>query len=247
MKKQTTKLSIVIPALNEEEGIGAAIDQIPVRELKKLGYEVEILVVDNASTDNTAEVALAHGAKVVYQPVRGYGNAYKAGFAAAQGEIIATGDADMTYPFDALPELLSTMQTEKADFVTTDRLSSLNREAMTFSHIIGNWGLSFTTRILFGWPFNDSQSGMWIFKRVILNSLDVRSGGMPFSQELKVEAYIRGFKCIELPIEYRPRVGEVKLNTVKDGIRNITQLVSKRARLFTEYIYKRQKLSRRLS
>lgn len=222
------KLSVVIPAFNEEEGIGPVIDQVPVKELNDMGYEVEILVVDNASTDKTAEIALSHGARVIYQPIRGYGNAYKAGFDHATGDIIATGDADMTYPFDALPELIQYLNTEGVEFLNTDRLSDLNHEAMTFSHVWGNWLLSTVTRVLFGWPFVDSQSGMWIFKRSIWKHLDVRSGGMPFSQELKIEAFMKSFICDEVTIEYRARVGEVKLNTIKDGIRNVTQLFLKR-------------------
>lgn len=222
------KLSVVIPALNEEEGIAAVINQVPVQKLEELGYKTEIIVVDNASTDRTAEIASQHGARVVFQPNRGYGNAYKAGFASATGDIIATGDADMTYPFDMLPEILKAMRDNGVEFLNTNRLETLNPEAMTFSHVIGNWGLSLVTRVLFGWPYRDSQSGMWIFKREIWQHLDVRSPGMPFSQELKIEAYAKGFICDELPIEYRPRVGQVKLNTMKDGIRNISQLFLKR-------------------
>jgi len=221
-------LSVVIPALNEEMGIAAVINQIPVKKLEELGYRTEILVVDNASTDKTAEIALAHGARVISQPIRGYGNAYQAGFDHAIGDIIATGDADMTYPFDSLPELLATLKHKKLDFMTTDRLTKLNPVAMTYSHVFGNWLLTFVTRTLFAWPFKDSQSGMWVFKRKIWKHLDVRSAGMPFSQELKVDAYVKGFKCGEEIIEYRPRIGEVKLNTVSDGIKNMLHLFRKK-------------------
>jgi len=99
---------------------------------------------------------------------------------------------------------------------------------MEGSHVWGNKLLTTTTRLLFGWPFVDSQSGMWIFKRSIWKDLQVKPSGMPFSQELKIEAYMRGFKCIEIPIDYRARAGEGKLNTVRDGIGNIIQLFKKR-------------------
>ena len=222
------KLSIVIPALNEEAGIQKTIEQIPTDAFARMGYSTEIIVVDNGSTDRTAEISKKAGATVVSQPIRGYGNAYKAGFAYATGDIIATGDADMTYPFDALPGIVEILETEGYDFISTDRLSRLNREAMTLSHVFGNWFLSLATKILFGWPFQDSQSGMWIFKRSILRTIHLESGGMPFSQELKIEAYIKGFKCAEVPIEYRIRAGKVKLNTLKDGFGNISQLFKKR-------------------
>jgi len=222
------KVSVVIPALNEEKAIEAVIKQIPVETLRRMGYEIEIIVVDNGSTDRTADIARKNGVTVIVQPIRGYGNAYKAGFGGATGDIIVTGDADMTYPFDAMPELITKLNNEDIDFLNTDRLSNLNPEAMTRSHVFGNWLLSMTTKFLFRWPFQDSQSGMWIFRRKIWQYLDVQSDGMPFSQELKTEAYIKGFKCAEVPIGYRARTGEVKLCTVSDGVKNIKQLFNKR-------------------
>lgn len=221
-------LSIVIPALNEELGIGAVIKEIPVKTLNKMGYSVEVLVIDNGSTDQTGTIARANGANVIVQPVRGYGNAYKAGFANATGDIIATGDADLTYPFEILPDVLKTMEEQGLDFINTDRLKNLNPEAMSSSHVFGNWLLSAATKMLFNWPYNDSQSGMWIFKREIWPHLDVQSSGMPFSQELKIEAFTKGFKCAEIEIEYRARAGKEKLNTISDGVGNITHLVRKR-------------------
>lgn len=224
-------ISIVIPALNEEKAIGSVLKEIPIKELKKMGYETEVLVIDNGSYDKTPHIARAGGAKVIIQPIRGYGNAYKAGFANATGDIIATGDADLTYPFTVLPMALKKLEAEKLDFINTDRMTNLKKEVMEESHIFGNYLLSFGTKTLFHWPFKDSQSGMWIFKRQIWNHLDVRSSGMPFSQELKIEAYVRGFKCAEIPIDYRARAGEVKLNTITDGIGNIKHLLVKRLQL----------------
>jgi len=226
MKLKT--ISIVIPALNEEKGIGPVLKEIPIKELKDMGYKTEVLVIDNGSHDQTPHIARSHGAKVIVQPIRGYGNAYKAGFANAHGDIIATGDADLTYPFCILPEAIKKMEKENVDFINTDRLSTLNKEVMEGSHVFGNKLLSLGTRMLFRWPFKDSQSGMWIFKRQIWFHLDVRSSGMPFSQELKIEAHVRGFKCAEMPIDYRARAGEVKLNTIADGIGNILHLLRKR-------------------
>jgi glycosyltransferase involved in cell wall biosynthesis len=228
MTATTKTLSVVIPALNEEQGIGPVLKEIPIKKLNKMGYAVEVLVIDNGSTDNTPHIARQHGAKVIVQPVRGYGNAYKAGFANATGDIIATGDADLTYPFEILPEVIKKIEKENIDFMNTDRLTTLNPEAMVGSHVFGNWLLTLGTRVLFKWPYKDSQSGMWIFRRSIWNKLDVRSSGMPFSQELKIEAFAKGFKCEEIEIEYRARAGEVKLNTVTDGLSNVMQLFKKR-------------------
>jgi glycosyltransferase involved in cell wall biosynthesis len=235
MAKNKTKqksISVVIPALNEEEAIKTVIKEIPVNKIKKMGYKVEILIVDNGSTDKTGHIAKKNGATVFVQPVRGYGNAYKAGFANAHSDIIITGDADCTYPFEDIPRFLKIMEEENLDFINTDRLTTVTKEAMHTSHIFGNWFLATIMRTLWrGIPFKDSQSGMWIFKKEIWNKLHVKSCGMPFSQELKIEAYKKGFKCKEVIIDYRARVGEVKLDGWKDAVRNTTHLFVKRMSL----------------
>lgn len=223
------KISIVIPALNEEAGIGAVIDQVPQDRLQNSGYQIEIIVVDNGSTDRTAALAASRGAKVIKQPLRGYGNAYKAGFASAGGDIIVTGDADMTYPFDAVPELVDILLKKNLDFLNTNRLSKTSPAlTMAYVHAIGTWVLSFIMQMFFECPFRDSQSGMWIFRREILQSVSPQSSGMPFSQEIKIEAFTKGFKCDEVAIEYRSRVGESKLNPVSDGLGTLLHLVRRR-------------------
>jgi glycosyltransferase involved in cell wall biosynthesis len=222
------KITVVIPALNEEKGIGPVLKEIPVKTLLDMGYETEVMVIDNGSKDNTRHIARQHGATVIIQPVRGYGNAYKAGFANASGDIIATGDADLTYPFEDLPEILEKMEKEDLDFISTNRLMYINPEVMKPSHIFGNKLLTTMSKILFHSPFVDSQSGMWIFRRDIWDELNVRSSGMSFSQELKIEAHIRGFKCAEVPIKYRTRAGDTKLNIFRDGTKVMFQLFQKK-------------------
>ena len=223
-------LSVVIPAYNEAENIEDVIASIPVSQLSDLGWSTEILVVDNNSSDGTGELARACGARVVFQPEKGYGNAYKAGFAAAEGEIIASGDADKTYPFDHLPELLAELESSGADFLTTDRLHSANLGAMKHSHFWANHALSFFSRLLFGHGIRDSQSGMWVFHRDVWAGINVRSPGMAFSQEIKNAAVLAGYKVTETHIEYRVRGGDVKLNSVRDGVRNLAHLVGHRIR-----------------
>jgi len=207
-KLYTKTITVVMPALNEEKAIGDVIKEIPIDELNKINYGVEIMVIDNGSKDKTTYIATNHGARVIIQPIKGYGNAYKAGFANASGDIVATGDADLTYPFVDLPKIIQKMESENLDFITTDRLSNLQPGIMTRTHYFGNLVPQSITKVLFSLPFNDSQSGMWVFKRSIWPKLNVKSSGMPFSQELKIEAYRKGFKCAEVPIAYRARVGE---------------------------------------
>ncbi len=224
------KISIIIPAINEEEGIGKTISAIPIDELKKMNYEAEVLVIDGNSTDKTVEVSENAGARVIVEPRRGYGRAYKTGFEHAAGEILITADADHTYPVEDIPELLKYMKEKYLDFLTTDRFKMMNEGAMSSRNKFGNNMLSITARTLFGVPFNDSQSGMWLFKRSVWERIKdkVKSDGMPFSQEIKIEAYRSGLKCGEVGIKYRKRHGEVKLNPWRDGVGNMTHLFRKR-------------------
>ncbi|MCX6750626.1 MAG: glycosyltransferase family 2 protein [Candidatus Pacearchaeota archaeon] len=162
-QKKRKTLTVVIPAYNEEKGISKVVKSIPISKLKALGYDTEIMVIDNNSKDKTGALARANGAHVIVQPVRGYGNAYKAGFANADGQIIATGDADCTYPFDILPEVLLKMERENLDFINTNRLKNVNKENMHWTHKFGNHFLETICRMLWwGFPFNDSQSGITV-------------------------------------------------------------------------------------
>lgn len=225
----TPRLSIVIPAMNEEEGIGQVLDELPLKELEAMGYPSEVVVVDGESVDRTRDIAREKGARVLIEPRKGYGRAYKSGFEVAQGEIIATGDADLTYPFAKLPEYLRLFEREKLDFVTTNRFARLQPGAMSAKHKVGNWVLSTTQRVLFMVDVKDSQSGMWIFRREILPKLTLTSDGMPLSEEIKIEAFSKGeLRSREIPIEYRVRVGDVKLSSWKDGWRNLKFLFKKR-------------------
>jgi hypothetical protein len=122
------------------------------------------------------------------------------------------------------------MRAKQLDFLSTNRLESVTPESMSSSHLLGNLVLSAMARAMFRAPFRDSQSGMWIFNRSVWQSLRVRSGGMAFSQEIKLEAHRRGFRCAELPITYAPRGGEAKLRTLRDGMKVGSHLLLHRLR-----------------
>ncbi|MFZ5633025.1 MAG: glycosyltransferase family 2 protein [Bacillota bacterium] len=218
-------ISIVIPALNEAEAIEGVVKAIPKRRLAELGYETQILVVDNGSTDGTGELAKKAGADVVREERRGYGRAYKTGFEKARGEIIVTADADLTYPVEIIPQLVRMLKEQNLDFITTNRFAKMDREAMSLRNRIGNTILNLTTRLLFFADIKDSQSGMWCFKKEIVQHTRLISDHMPFSQELKIRTIkSRKYKWKEVPIEYRTRVGEVKLKGWRDGFLNLLHL-----------------------
>jgi len=211
--------------MNEEASIGRVIDEVR----KALGPRLlEILVVDTDSRDRTREIATAKGARMVPEPRRGYGRAYKTGFHEARGTYIAALDADLTYPADRLPDFLTALESERADFVSGDRMSHLGGEAMSGMHRIGNAILNAAFRLLYRARIHDSQSGMWMFRRAILPRLRLVHDGMAFSEELKIEAIRNGFRFLEIPVDYRVRVGDKKIRSMSDAVKNLIWLARKR-------------------
>jgi len=219
------QVSVVIPTRNEEASIGHVLDEV---HAALDGWDYEVLIVDTESRDRTREIAAAKGARIVDELRRGYGQAYKTGFAAAKGEILATLDADLTYPADRIPEFGRLVASGEADFVSGDRLHTLAAGTMTDMHRVGNAILNATFRLLFQYPIRDCQSGMWVFRRSVLDGILLHSNGMAFSEELKLEIIRRGYKFREIPIAYRLRVGEKKIRSVRDAIKNEAWLIRKR-------------------
>ena len=220
-----SKVSVIIPTMNEEKSVGLVIEE--VRDAFSGKRETEILVVDTNSVDRTKEIAASLGAIVLDEPRRGYGRAYRTGFENAKGDFIATLDADMTYPATDLPGLVDMLDAEGLDFITTNRFARMEKGAMGTKHRVGNWVLSTATRLLFRVRVRDSQSGMWVFRRSILDVVELESLGMAMSEEIKIEAF-RKARAKEVPITYRARIGEVKLNSWRDGLGNLKFLFRKR-------------------
>jgi len=215
-------ISVVIPCYNEEDGVRHTIDALP-------DCVDEVIVVDNNSTDRTAEVATELGARVVFEKRKGYGAAYKAGLPAVTKDVTVTLDGDGTYPSEQIPELIDHMVDKGLDFISASRFPLQNPKAMNFSNKVGNNVLTIAMFLLYGRPVRDSQSGMWVFKSEVYPKLHVTSDGMPLSEEIKIEAIrAHGVKFGEYHVNYHPRVGEVKLEKWRDGFRNLWFLVKKR-------------------
>jgi glycosyltransferase involved in cell wall biosynthesis len=217
-----SRITVVIPCLNEEDGIQKVLTELP-------DFVDEVIVVDNNSTDRTAEVSRRMGAIVIGEIHRGYGRAYKKGFSQATGDIIVTLDGDHSYPVDALSYLLEAFLHSRVGFLSASRFPLLDPAAMNFKHRFGNFVLSLTMSILFFQWVSDSQTGMWVFDRRALSKMKLRSDGMAFSEEIKIEAIRNrsiGFR--EIFINYSNRIGEKKLQPWRDGMRNIAFLFRKR-------------------
>src|SRR5919206_2966120 len=214
-------ITVIIPCLNEEQGIEKVLRAMPE-------FVDEVIVVDNASTDRTSEVAASLGAKVIREDVRGYGRAYKRGFAVATGDLIVTLDGDHSYPVDALSYLIEAFLHLDVDFLNTSRFPVRDASAMSFKHKVGNLVLSLAMSVLFFRWVRDSQSGMWVFRRTIVKEMKLESDSMAFSEEIKIEVLRnRRLRFGEISILYSARLGEIKLNPWRDGFQNLWFLAKK--------------------
>jgi glycosyltransferase involved in cell wall biosynthesis len=217
----TPQISVVIPCLNEEAAVGAVVDQA-WRGIEASGRTGEVIVVDNGSTDRSAEIAAEHGATVVSEPRRGYGSAYLAGFAQAKGRYIVMGDADETYPLQDLSRFVDALE-GGSDLVVGSRFNGhIHKDAMPWTNRwIGNPILTGMLNMLFRVRVSDAHCGMRALRREALPELDLHSTGMEFASEMVFKAFRRGLGVSELPIDYFPRTGESKLSRFGDAWRHV--------------------------
>jgi hypothetical protein len=218
-------VSIVMPCLNEEETVGTCVEKA-MSWLARTGTSGEVLVVDNGSTDRSAEIASAAGARVIQERRRGYGQAYLRGFSEARGDYIVMGDADDTYDFSNLDPLIAPLA-DGADMVLGNRFSGgIASGAMPWAHrYLGSPIINAVIRLFFGTRIGDSQSGLRAFRKSAAERLGLRSTGMEMASEMIVSASRAGFNIVEVPAPYAVRRGESKLNSVRDGWRHLRYLL----------------------
>jgi len=231
--EQTPTLSIVLPTLNEEEGIATCIQKAK-RALAELGVDGEIIVSDSSS-DRTPQIARALGAVVVEPDSPGYGYAYRYGFRFARGEYVAIGDADTTYDFEEFPKLFELVE-DGADMAIGSRFEGeIKPGAMPRLHrYVGNPLLTRFLNVFYGADVSDAHSGMRVIRRDALDRLDLDSDGMEFASEMIMAASAAGLDIREAPITYHRRAGEATLDSFRDGWRHVRfMLVNAPGYLFT--------------
>jgi glycosyltransferase involved in cell wall biosynthesis len=220
----TTLVSVVIPCLNEAANIERCV-RTALEVLSRNALDGEVLVVDNASEDDSAALAAAAGARVVHEPRRGYGSAYLAGFAAARGRYIVMADADLTYDFNEIPRFVAELE-QGAELVMGDRMDNIQPGAMPWLHrYIGNPALTGLLNLFFNTGVTDAHCGMRALRRDVLPRLDLRTTGMEFASEMVIRAAKADLRIAEFPIEYHPRGGESKLSSFRDGWRHLRFLL----------------------
>jgi glycosyltransferase involved in cell wall biosynthesis len=219
------RISVVLPCLNEIAAVATVVREAS-DALCKAGVEGEIIVVDNGSTDGSAEAAEGAGARVIRERRRGYGAAYMGGFAAATGDVVVMADADGSYDFAALPSFLERIRAGD-DLVMGSRFKGhIEPGAMPWTHrYIGSPILSGLLNLLYRTGIQDAHCGMRAFRRAVLPDLRLRMPGMEFASEMVVNAARSGLRVGEVPVNYRVRGGRSKLRTVPDGWRHLRFLM----------------------
>lgn len=199
------RVSVVIPALNEEAAIGSVVDEVPRR------WAGEIIVVDNASTDRTAEIAAAAGARVVREARRGYGSACLAGARAAiDADILVFLDGDRNEDPREMDRVLAPILAGEAHLVIGSRVRSGAPAALTLQQRVGNRVVTTLLRVLYGLRLTDISPFRAISARV-LHDLGMEHPTYGWPVEMIVKAARRGYRIVEVPVSCRPRVGRSKV------------------------------------
>jgi glycosyltransferase involved in cell wall biosynthesis len=214
-------LSVVMPTLNEEDGIRTCMTWIK-DAVEALQLPAEILISDS-STDRTPDIAREMGAIVVEPDGKGYGYAYRYAFERTRGEYIVMGDADTTYDFTQIPRLLNHLEETGADIVMGSRLDGeIKDDAMpTLHQYIGNPLLTRFLNTFYQAGVSDAHSGFRIFTREAYEQMDLGTTGMEFASEMIMDAGARDLQIAEVPIVYHEREGEETLDSFRDGWRHV--------------------------
>lgn len=222
----TTRLTLVLPCLNEESAVGTCVARAH-RLFHTTGLDGTVLVVDNGSTDCSAELAKEAGARVVTEETRGYGAALRTGIEEAETGLVVIADADGTYELEAIPRLIEPVTRNEADVVIGSRLRNIGDGAMPWLHrYVGTPVVSMLVNRAAGKKFKvrDTQSGFRAFRRDQIIDLGLTSTGMEYASEMLIRSARACYRVLELPTTYSPRIGASKFDTFADGIRHVHEI-----------------------
>lgn len=217
------KITVIIPCHNEEEGIRHVLEEFPYQDLRKHGYNVHILVIDNNSTDRTSEVARSLGAEVIFEAARGKGNAVRTGFwnVPHDSSYVIMLDGDNTYKAKEILRLIEPLESNFCDVIVGSRLGGkTHKGALRFQNRFVNWCFAFMVRHFLKANVTDVLSGFFAWKKEVVDELNKHlvSKGFSIEMEMIIKMVKLGFEMYSVPITYDVRDGETKISAVKDGV-----------------------------
>lgn len=224
------RVSIVLPALNEADTVGRMIDEIPKKELERDGPSVHTVVVDNNSTDGTKDVARRRGAQVILEPNRGKGRAVRAALGSLDADFVFMLDADYTYPATYVLAMLELLK-DRGDVVRGSRLKGhIEAGAMSRLNLVGSHLLVFMTRTLYGVQVSDRCTGLWGFRREVVEATKLDCAGFELEANIFAEVTERRYRVAEIPIRYRQRPTARRHRSARIGLGIGRTLISRRFR-----------------
>ncbi len=218
------KVAVIIPCYNEEVGIATVINGFDRTELHRRGYELEIIVIDNNSTDRTAVIAHLAGARVIHERKKGKGYALRTGFNNIDPgtEYVVMLDGDATYDSSEVLRLLEPLRDNFADVIIGSRLGGkMEPGAMRLFNRAGNWAYTMLVRHFYQVGVTDVLTGYFAWKRPVIDNLTphLTSSGFAIEMEMVTKMARMGYEIYSVPIGYSPRRGESSLHPIRDGYR----------------------------
>lgn len=222
MRDDDIKVSIIMPCMDEENTVGSCVDEARAY-LEENHLTGEVIVVDNCSKDDSARIALDHGAQLIEEGQIGYGHAIRSGIREAVGEVIILADCDLTYDLSDIGPILSLID-EGYDMVIGDRFSgNVEKGAMPFINRLGGKALSKIGRMRYHTDVNDFHCGIRGIRREALEKMELRTGGMEFATEMIAQAVRCDLKIAQTPVTLRKCTADrrSKLRIIRDGFRHL--------------------------
>ncbi len=216
------KVLVIIPCYNEENGIGKVIDDIPIEKLGALGYKAEVLVLDNNSSDRTAEIARSKGAKVIEELRQGKGYAIQTSFRNIPNDIniVVMIDGDNSYKSQEMIRLIEPIDSGFCEVILGTRLSGkISENSMPYFNRVGNWLFTFLVRVGYSGNVTDVCTGYFAWKKEAVDELSrhIEANGFSIEMEMVTKITKLGFNIFSVPISYLNREGKSSLKPLRDG------------------------------
>lgn len=228
INQQRPVVAVILPALNEEQAIGKVIREIPKKVLEENGFSVKTIVVDNDSVDRTKIIAEENTATVIKELRRGKGYAVKTGIASVDADYFFLMDADYTYPPSHIVEMLHLLKHNHVVIGSRVR-GHREKNSLKLLNLMGVIFLSLAATIIYQRPISDICSGYWGLRGEVARQLNLNAMGFDVEARLFSEITRKKFSIVELPINYRRRMGgEPKLRPFRDGLRILRVLLADR-------------------